>query len=139
MKKSGEVMDSSKGFLSKQVNSGGGLHKDNMKNFHDARHTVVSKIQGALDYIKKEGLTGTAQTAVGLVANALEDAKKVPSYLGKESQVKDVMVLGSILMHKGLLCVSYALETSHLSTLFLAGSDAPPERGVREAEDLPCR
>ena len=80
-------MDSGNKFVSSKVNSSKGLHGDNVKHFEGGRGNVVSKIEAAIDYLKKEGLQGTAQTAVGLVANALEDAKQLPAYLGKESQV----------------------------------------------------
>jgi hypothetical protein len=86
LKKGGEYADSSNKFVSSKVNSQKGLHDDNVKHFHAARGKLVSTVEGAIDYLKKEGFQGTAQTAVGLVANALEDAKQLPAYLGKESQ-----------------------------------------------------
>lgn len=87
MKKGGGYVDSGNSFFSSKVNSQKGLHGDNVKHFHAARDKFVSTVEGAIDYLKKEGIQGTAQTAVGLVANALEDAKQLPAYLGKESQV----------------------------------------------------
>ena len=88
MKKGGEYVDSGSKMWDKKVNSQDGLHGGNVHHFQDARFKWVSSIESAIDYIKKEGIQGTAQTAVGLVANALEDAKQLPAYLGKESQVR---------------------------------------------------
>lgn len=86
LKKSGEYVDSSKKVLSSKVNSQKDLHHDNLKWFEEARGKCLGRIESTIDFLKKEGIQGTAKTAVGLVLNALEDAKKVPAYLGKESQ-----------------------------------------------------
>ena len=87
MKKGGEYKDKGNSFWSSKVTSEEGLHGANVKHFTSAHDKLLSMVEGAVDYIKKEGIQGTAQTAVGLVANALEDAKQLPAYLGKESQV----------------------------------------------------
>lgn len=97
LKKSGEYMDSGKQVFSSKVNSQKDLHQDNVKWFHEARGKYGSSVVGAVDYIKKEGFQGTAQTAVGLVANALEDAKQLPAYLGKESQVRPAVLKGPLI------------------------------------------
>ncbi len=86
LKKSGEYVDSSKKAVSSQVNSKMNLHTDNLKWFDEARGKFSSRLVGSVEYVKKEGFQGTAQTAVGLVANALEDAKQLPSYLNKETK-----------------------------------------------------
>ena len=88
LKKSGEYVDSSKKAVSSQVNSKMNLHTDNLKWFDEARGKFSSRLVGSVEYVKKEGFQGTAQTAVGLVANALEDAKQLPSYLNKETKVR---------------------------------------------------
>ena len=140
LKKGGEYADSSNKFVSSKVNSQKGLHDDNVKHFHAARGKLVSTVEGAIDYLKKEGFQGTAQTAVGLVANALEDAKQLPAYLGKESQVCLAVIPKKIarIQDRQFACVSLP-GSGHLSpTRAYAGSDAPPERSVRQAENLPC-
>ena len=88
LKKSGEYVDSSKKAVHSQVNSKMNLHTDNLKWFDEARGKFSSKLVGTVEYVKKEGFQGTAQTAVGLVVNALEDAKQLPSYLNKETKVR---------------------------------------------------
>ena len=88
LKKSGDYVDSSKKAVSSQVNSKMNLHTDNLKWFDEARGKFSSRLVGSVEYVKKEGFQGTAQTAVGLVANALEDAKQLPSYLNKETKVR---------------------------------------------------
>ena len=90
LKKSGEYVDSSKKAVSSQVNSKMNLHTDNLKWFDEARGKFSSRLVGSVEYVKKEGFQGTAQTALGLVANALEHAKQLPSYLNKETKVRQV-------------------------------------------------
>ena len=137
VKKGGEYVDSGNKFLSSKVNSQSGLHHDNMKHFDGARGKVVSSIEGCIDYLKKEGFSGTAQTAVGLVANALEDAKQLPAYLGRESQVGRAVVTGRIRDFHQDHCDVCSQHQTLSPVRACAGSDAPPERGVRQAENLP--
>ena len=135
LKKSGEYVDSSKKVLSSKVNSQKDLHHDNLKWFEEARGKCLGSIESTIDFLKKEGIQGTAKTAVGLVLNALEDAKKVPAYLGKESQVRadGCCVLLPILPRY------LRSPSSGLTPLCFAGSGASRERGLRQAADLPCR
>ena len=138
MKKGGEYVDSGSKLWDKKVNSQDGLHGGNVHHFHDARGKFVSSIESAIDYIKKEGIQGTAQTAVGLVANALEEAKQLPAYLGKESQVRLAVVSKEVCVNisRQWRCATLRIPLLRPVRAY-AGSDAPPGRSVRQAENLP--
>jgi len=63
------------------------FHEKNMEHYKSAREAYLRKIEETVDFLKKEGLSGTARVAADSVMARVEDAKKIPGYLNETSKV----------------------------------------------------
>ena len=85
--------------LKTQVDRQRQFHEKNMEHYSKAREAYLKKIEETVEFLKKEGLSGTAKVAADKVMEKVEDAKKLPGYVSSNAKVR----------LSGLLCCSAIL------------------------------
>ncbi|KAK9843458.1 hypothetical protein WJX81_003967 [Elliptochloris bilobata] len=73
--------------LKTQVDRQRQFHEKNMEHYSKAREAYLKKIEETVEFLKKEGLTGTAKVAADTVMARVEDAKKLPGYVSTNAKV----------------------------------------------------
>ena len=85
--------------LKSQVERQKQFHEKNMEHYSKAREAYLKKIEETVDFLKKEGLSGTAKVAADKVMARVEDAKKLPGYVSSNAKVSlcDVLCCSAVL------------------------------------------
>ena len=81
------IYDSSAEELKTHVDRQRQFHEKNMEHYKAAREAYLKKIEETVEFLKKEGLSGTARLAADTVLARVEDAKKIPGYVNDTSKV----------------------------------------------------
>nr|ARQ20716.1 oil globule protein [Lobosphaera incisa] len=74
-------------FLASQVEKQKKYHEKNLEHYKASRENYLKKIEESVDFLKKEGLTGSARYAADAVLARVDDAKKLPPMLVDEAKV----------------------------------------------------
>lgn len=85
VKKAEDFYSSNSTFLTNAVKNQSDYHANNLQHFKDARDAYLQQAKEAVNYLKKEGLSGAAKQAVDSLMAKVEQAKAVPSYLSEQA------------------------------------------------------
>ncbi|KAK9816682.1 hypothetical protein WJX72_003614 [[Myrmecia] bisecta] len=73
-------------FLASQVEKQRKYHEKNLEHYKASRENYLKKIEESVEFLKKEGLTGSARYAADSVLARVEEAKKLPPVLVDEAK-----------------------------------------------------
>jgi hypothetical protein len=85
VKRAEEFYSNNSTFLSNAVKNQSDYHAKNLQHFKDARDAYLKQAKDAVNFLKKEGVSGTAKAAVDSLLATVEQAKGVPNYLNEQA------------------------------------------------------
>jgi hypothetical protein len=81
------VMDRVVNFAENSIGSQAKLHEKGAEFYRHAREMYLKRVEEVTSFLKENGLTGTAKFAAEVVLARVDEAKKLPSSISKESKV----------------------------------------------------
>lgn len=78
------VYQSNSTYLQQQISKMEQFHNSNLESYKAAREAYLKKVEESVDFLKANGLTGTAKAAADEVLARISKARDLPSYLIKQ-------------------------------------------------------